>query len=211
MPNWFKSILDYITTEGGLIAGGPVAFSAVVLMTLAIATWWRRISTGRRHPRTLALQQEIPSFEHILPNAELLLSYAATAGKSLNDADVKILTDEITKYKTTDKESYENSGHNYATILSAYTRVAKHLLPMTAITLCECSVDARQTLRHHTWIGTRGVIFVLFVSFFAFVSSSISDSLKTEIDLANNNIITLRANLGSPKQSQPNKFKSPTG
>jgi hypothetical protein len=157
-------------------------------MTLPFATWWRRISTMRRHPPTKAFQQDIPSFEHILPNAELLLSYAATAGKSLNDADIKILTDEIAKYKTSAKMSQDNGDAlDYATILPVYSRVAKALLPVTATTLCECTADARETLRYNAKRGAIWVIVVLALSFFAFVSSSMSDSIKAEIDTANQN------------------------
>jgi hypothetical protein len=57
----------------------------------------------REQPKTIDLRGEIPSFEHIFADAELLLSYAATAGKSLNDADVKLLTDEIAAHKAAEK------------------------------------------------------------------------------------------------------------
>jgi hypothetical protein len=170
-------------------------------MTLDIATWWRRISTKRGHPRTIAPEREIPSFEHILPSAEVLLSYAATAGISLNDADVKILTDEIAKHETA---AHDNSGdHDYAIIIPAYTRVAKAILPVTAITLCECTVDARDTLRYNAKLAAISVIVVLSLSFFAFVSSSMSDSIKSDINTANTKIITLRSYLGSPGDPPP--------
>jgi len=38
MPNWLKSILDYLSAEGRVIAGAPVAFSAFVVLA-AILLW----------------------------------------------------------------------------------------------------------------------------------------------------------------------------
>jgi len=38
MPNWLKSILDYIATEGRVVAGAPVAFGAFVLLA-GIGLW----------------------------------------------------------------------------------------------------------------------------------------------------------------------------
>jgi hypothetical protein len=39
MPNWLRSILDYVATEGRVIAGAPVAFSAFVLLA-SIGLWF---------------------------------------------------------------------------------------------------------------------------------------------------------------------------
>jgi hypothetical protein len=39
MPNWLKSILDYIATEGRVIAGAPVAFVAFVFL-VGIGLWF---------------------------------------------------------------------------------------------------------------------------------------------------------------------------
>jgi hypothetical protein len=113
-------------------------------MTSAIPAWWRWIFTRRTPPKALNQEGEIPSFENIFPRAELLLSYAATAGIALNDGDVKLLTAEIGEYKAAERASTGNIGnHDFADILSSYSRVAKQLLPVTAISLCECSVDSR--------------------------------------------------------------------
>ena len=130
---------------------------------------------------TAALRQ-VPSFDHILPNAELLLSYAAATGKTLREDDVKILTHEIERYKADNKEiKHQNGNHNYATILHVYSRVAKDILLVTAETLCECTADARRTLRYNAVRGSILVIVVLLASFFAFVSSTMSDSIKTRL------------------------------
>jgi hypothetical protein len=39
MPNWLRAFLDYIATEGRVIAGAPVAFGAFVLLA-AIGLWF---------------------------------------------------------------------------------------------------------------------------------------------------------------------------
>jgi len=38
MPNWLKSILDYVSSEGRVVTGAPVAFGAFVLLA-AIGLW----------------------------------------------------------------------------------------------------------------------------------------------------------------------------
>lgn len=185
-------------------------------MTFAISPWWRRMFSSLRQSKVVYQRGEIPSFENIFPRAELLISYAATAGIALDDKDVKLLATKIEEYKTARKTSSTNNvDYNYADVLSSYSRIAKQLLPVTAITLCECSVDSRRILQRYAYLGTVYVFLILLASFFTFVSSTISDSIKTEIDLANSKIITLRAHLGYPAQEataslQASNATSPT-
>ncbi len=162
-------------------------------MDLAIPVGWRQFFPATAPSKDADPNAEIPSFENTIQNAQLLLSYAATAGTTLNDADVKILNDEI------QKAAADKSGsHNYADALLAYSRIAKQLLPVTAYTLRECFVGSQQTVRSYARWGTVFVILIVSASLVTFVSSTISDSMKSEIDLANSKAITLQAHLGPP-------------
>jgi hypothetical protein len=114
------------------------------MMDLAIPLNWRQIFTRTTPSDAVDRKAEIPSFEHIIQDAQLLLSYAATTGTTLNDVDVKILNDEI------QKASVDKLGnHNYTDALLAYSRIAKQLLPVTAYTLRECFVRSQQTMRFY--------------------------------------------------------------
>ena len=108
-------------------------------MDLAIPLSWRQNFTQTTPSTAADPDSEIPSFERMIEDAELLLSYGATVGATLNDADVKILNDEI------QKAAADKSGsHNYTDSLLAYSRVAKRLLPVTAYTLRECFVSSKR-------------------------------------------------------------------
>ena len=119
-------------------------------MDLAIPASWRQIFAKTTPTKVVDPETEIPSFEHMIHDAQLLLSYAATVGATLNDADVKILNDEIQK-ATVDK----SGNHNYTEALLAYSRIAKQLLPVTAYTLRECFVSAKRIMRSYARGGER--------------------------------------------------------
>jgi tetratricopeptide (TPR) repeat protein len=164
--------------------------------TLAnIRAWWRR--TFMRPPQGVLL-----SFDDIFPQAELLLSYAATAGIQLDRAEIQILTAKIEEYKAEKKGSVYIGIHSDSDALVAYTRVVKQLLPVTASTLHEYSVGVQQRTRSSRW-GTLFVMLIVSASLIVFVSSTISDSMKGEIDLANSKAIILLTHLGSPPGTGP--------
>ncbi len=163
-------------------------------MDLAIPHSWRQIFAKTTPSKVVDPETEIPSFEHMIEDAQLLLSYAATVGATLNDTDVRILNNEI--QKTADK----SGNHDYTEALLAYSRVAKQLLPVTAYTLRECFVSSKRIMRSYAWWGSVFVILIVSASLVTFVSSTISDSMKSEIDLANSKIITLRAHFAPTGQ-----------
>src|SRR5262249_8903038 len=130
-------------------------------------------------------------------DAQLLLAYAATTGANLNEGDVKILNDEI------QNAAIDKSGtHDYTASLLAYSRVAKQLLPVTAYSLRECFVGSHQTIRSYARWAIVCVVLIVSASLVTFVSSTISDSMKSEIDLANSKVITLQAHLGPANLEQ---------
>ena len=176
------------------------------MVDLAIPATWRQVFAKTTPSKVVDPETEIPSFEHMIEDAQLLLSYGATIGATLNDADVKILNGEI------QKAAADTSGnHDYTDALVAYSRVAKQLLPVTAYTLRECFVSAKRIMRSYARWGSVFVILIVSASLVTFVSSTISDSMKAEIDLANSKVITLRAHFGQPGQgSSPEQLANGT-
>jgi hypothetical protein len=176
------------------------------MVDLAIPASWRQVFAKTTPSKVVDPETEIPSFEHMIEDAQLLLSYGATVGATLNDADVKILNGEI------QKAAADTSGnHDYTDALVAYSRVAKQLLPVTAYTLRECFVSSKRIMRSYARWGSVFVILIVSASLVTFVSSTISDSMKGEIDLANSKVITLRAHFGQPGQeSSPEQLANGT-
>jgi hypothetical protein len=139
--------------------------------------------------RTFDPNAQLPSFEHITQDADVLLSYAATAGIAPLGSDVEILTDP--------------SKLNKKDVLLAYSRVAVTLLPVTAFTLRKFFANYRQNTRFYVIGGIMLAAIVVFSSLFTFISSALADSIKSEIDMANSKTITLLAHLASPDGSLP--------
>jgi hypothetical protein len=170
---------------------------------------WQQIFAKAKPLKVVGPETEIPSFEHIIEDAQLLLSYAATDGTTLDEADVKILNDEIQK-ATVERSTYQD----YTSVLLAYSRVAKQLLPVTAYTLRECFVHSKRIMRSYARWGSIFVILIVSASLITYVSSTISDSMKTEIDLANSKVVTLRAHFSpngqgfSPEANMSNSGQS---
>jgi hypothetical protein len=141
----------------------------------------------------------LPSFENMTRDVDVLLSYAATAGISLRDADVTNLT----------------SGENNKTaFIQSYSRVALALIPVTAFALRKFFASYRQNVRFYVIGGILLAIIVIFFSLFTFISTAISESLRTEIDLANSKIINLLTHLadkdGTLPHSNPPPFAAST-
>src|SRR5438874_12978388 len=109
-------------------------------MNLAIPALRRHFSLGTMQSNGDP-EVEILSFEIIIRDAELLLSYAATAGIPLNDNDVKVLAHAIQEYRTANKGDF-----NYSDTLLSYSRVAKQLLPITASAIRQSSLESVKTV-----------------------------------------------------------------
>jgi hypothetical protein len=141
----------------------------------------------------------LPSFENMTRDVDVLLSYAATAGISLRDADVTNLT---------------SSENNKTAFIQSYSRVALALIPVTAFALRKFFASYRQNVRFYVIGGILLAIIVIFFSLFTFISTAISESLRTEIDLANSKIINLLTHLadkdGTLPHSNPTPFAAST-
>jgi hypothetical protein len=128
---------------------------------------------------------QLPSFQNITQDADVLLSYAATAGITLSDSDVAILS----AARSTEEKD----------LIPAYSRVAALLLPVTAFTLRKFFANYRQLLRFYVIWGALLAIVVVIFSLLTFISTSLSESIKAEIDLANSKAVTLQTHLNIPQ------------
>jgi lipopolysaccharide export LptBFGC system permease protein LptF len=108
--------------------------------------------------RTFDPNAALPSFENMTRDVDVLLSYAATAGISLRDADVTNLT----------------SGENNKTaFIQSYSRVALALIPVTAFALRKFFASYRQNVRFYV-IG--GILLAIIVIFFLYLLSFLLQS-----------------------------------
>jgi hypothetical protein len=177
---------------------------AYVWMSQMATFSWLRLPDLRRlfekgTSRAFDPNAALPSFENMTRDVDVLLSYAATAGISLRDADVTNLT---------------SSENNKTAFIQSYSRVALALIPVTAFALRKFFASYRQNVRFYVIGGILLAIIVIFFSLFTFISTAISDSLRTEIDLANSKIINLLTHLadkdGTLPHSNPTPFAAST-
>ncbi len=134
-----------------------------------------------------------PDFCRVLDDAMLLLTHAAEAG-----VDV----DETTRTSILNARAAQNHNWKYpgaANLLAALSTLATKLRPVTADSLRASSStlvnpDIR-SLRMWTCILAGPII--LF-SVLSFVSSSMSNAIRTDVATANDLLVKLRAELGTP-------------
>ena len=152
-----------------------------------------RVPSKKKMEGPQLVSEAIPNFGRVLEDAMLLLTHAAAKG-----VDV----DETTSTSILTAKATGNSDWNYAgaaNLLTALATLAAKLRPVTADSLrASCSdlvePDIR-TLRMSTCL--LAVPIILF-SVLNFVSSSMSAAIRSDISTANELLVKLRAELGTP-------------
>jgi hypothetical protein len=164
-------------------------------MSRVISRWWSQITRRTGSLATRDNKAQIPSFANTIHNTELIIAYATNAGIPLDNNDVTFLASAIEAFKKID-ESQPNSLQifDHAAFLSVYRRVAREL-PIDPATLAPFFSQFDRTSKLYFHWGLGFALAVVVVSLVTFVASTISDSIKTEIDSANSKIITLTAAL----------------
>ncbi len=144
-------------------------------------------------PPPQPVSEAIPNFGQVLDDAMLQLTHAAEQG---------IDVDETTRASILTAKTAANVDWSYAgaaNLLAALATVAAKLKPVTADSLrasCSDLVDPDiRTLR--MWTCFLAVPIVLF-SVLSFVSSSMSTAIRTDVTTANELLVKLRAELGTP-------------
>jgi hypothetical protein len=141
---------------------------------------------------TASAPEPIPDFDRAVDDAMCLLMYAAETGKTVDDTTRA----SILHAKTATSAGADDTVT--ANLLAALTKLAAALSPVTADSLRASSSQTKPTIRSlRMWTCILAVPIMLF-SVLAFVSSSISTAIRTDITTANELLIKLRGELGTP-------------
>jgi hypothetical protein len=126
------------------------------------------------------------------PGAERLLRYVAEAGIDIDD-DVR---KNIVRARTATRDACTED--TAANLLTALTKLAARVRPVTAESLKACSSETRPTVRSYWIVAICLAIVIVPFSLASFVTSAISDALSKDIVTANDLTIKLRTQLGAP-------------
>jgi hypothetical protein len=133
-------------------------------------------------------------FEEALEDAERLLKYAAEIGIEV-DAETQ---DHILQARAAGAEWSQETTTN---LLSALTKLAAQLKPVTAESLKASSNDTQHTIRLYWWVAICLAIVIVPFSIVSFVTSAIATAIRTDIATANDLAVKLRTQLGPPPVS----------
>jgi hypothetical protein len=147
--------------------------------------------SGRQLSRT-----DTPSFGHLLADAELLISYAATTGITLDAKDVETLIGAIDRREHAPGDS-PPVDHEFSQVVMSLTNIVARTKPVTALSLRKTSSDAKHIIRRYViWVSVVATVIVS-MSLITFITAGASDAIKSEIDSANSKVITLRQRIES--------------
>jgi CheY-like chemotaxis protein len=131
-------------------------------------------------------------FGQALEDAERLLKYAAERGIGIDD-DIR--------HDILQARAGSSAGWNpetAANLLSALSKLAAQLKPVTAESLKACCEGTRAIFRRYWVIAICLAIVIVPFSMASFVASAISSAIRTDIAIANDLTAKLRAELGPP-------------
>jgi hypothetical protein len=127
-----------------------------------------------------------------LEDAERLLRYVAEAGIDIDD-DVR---KDILHARSAGSEAQPEE--TAANLLTALTKLAARVRPVTAESLRACNSETRPTVRSYWLVALALAIVIGPFSVASFVTSAISDALRKDIATANELVVKLRTQLGAP-------------
>lgn len=141
-----------------------------------------------------------------LEEAELLLSYAAVTGISV-DADV---SDSVLQARVA-KDAGQVTEKVAANLLTALTALAAVVRPVSAASLrASANLDSvRKTIRLYGIMAVLVGCLIIVISLLTYFSSSVSDKIKSDIDLANGLASKLRSELGPSPTVTPATAQTP--
>ena len=146
----------------------------------------------------------IPNFDRATADATCLLMYAAEIGKKV---------DETTRTSVLRAKNATSTGADdavKANLLAALTTLAAGLHPVTAESLrASCDSQTKPTIRRlRSWTWVLAVLIIVF-SAIAFVSSSLSSTIRSDITAANGLVVKLRAELGTERAPKGGTMDKP--
>jgi hypothetical protein len=136
-------------------------------------------------------------FARVLNDAERLLKYAAEFGIAVDD---KVRGD-ILHARALGVENWDEA--TAASVLAALSNLSSHLKPITADSIRACEEGTGQTVRSYLKIAIWLAIVIVPFSLASFISSAISNTIKTDIATANDLAVKLRAQLGPSGATRP--------
>jgi hypothetical protein len=156
--------------------------------------------TAKQTPDNTAVTRPSPElppyYDDALQDAERLMKYAAEIGV---DVDDDIRNDILQARADTGLPSNEQ----VANLLTALTKLAARLRPVTAESLKACSGEEQYTVHSYwKWAACLAAIIVPF-SIASFVTSAISDAIRKDIVTANELAVKLTAQLRPPQAPSP--------
>lgn len=140
-----------------------------------------------------ATHTEFPAyFDAALADAERLLKYAAEVGIEVDNAT----RDHVLEARAARSGAW--SEEITANLLTSLTKLSALLRPVTAESLEACEDATRPTVDKYWLVAVCLAIIIVPFSIASFVSSAISNAVRTEITTANELAVKLRAQLGPP-------------
>jgi hypothetical protein len=128
-----------------------------------------------------------PYFNEALEDAERLLKYASEIGLSIEDS----VRNHILEARSA--SGAKRDEETVANLLAALAKLAAQLKPVTAQSLKE---SGDTPLAPYYWRAISLAVFLILVSALSFVTSAVSNTIKTDISAANDLAVTLRGQLG---------------
>jgi hypothetical protein len=131
-------------------------------------------------------------FAEALDDAERLMKYVAESGIDIDD-DVR---KSVLHARATSMSEYRED--TAANLLTALTKLAARVRPVTAQSLMTCSRNTHPTVRSYWIIAIVLAVVIVPFSIASFVSSAISKAIEKDIASANELSVKLRAQLEAP-------------
>ncbi|TCA64082.1 hypothetical protein E0H62_33745 [Rhizobium leguminosarum bv. viciae] len=139
--------------------------------------------------------------DHIVADANHLLAYATEAGIELETE----ITMPIVKAIKTGSSHWDTD--NGGELLTAITKLAAKLHPVSAETLRACREDARNAIRGYKRVVYVLALIIIPLSIVGFITASLAGLIKSNIDTANNLVLKLHTDLSALPQD---KLEAPT-
>jgi hypothetical protein len=170
---------------------------------------WFRAKTDSDTGDGVPTWKPLPDFSQAVDDGLRLLVYAAETGRSVDDA---------TRASVLRAKAAANAGWDdkiAADLLAALTKLADELRPVTAESLqASCGQMTKPTITSlRKWALLLAIPIVVF-SVLGFVTASISGTIRTDIKTANELLVKLRSELGTPaapSKGTPDKPQLPEG
>lgn len=147
-------------------------------------------------------------FSEALEDSERLLKYAAEFGISVDDT----VRDRILHARAVGVENWDEAIAS--SVLSGLSKLASQLRPITAESIRACCADGTMPTVRTYWIVAVCLAAVIVpFSLASFVATAISTTVKTDVGIANDLAVKLRAQLGpvtTASQAAPPKASNQT-